>query len=340
MADVTIGLAGATGALGQEILEVLDQAPWRPDQVIPLASASTTTAFVDYGGEQVAVDDLDVQSMLDVHALILAVPSEVAREAGERAIAAGTPVIDCSGAFESAPAIIPWVNPQVLQGLGAEIVVRIPDPTSTLLASLIGPLQRAGVQGEIDATVLVPASTRGRGGVEELSQQVIALFNQGTPPRKVFESGLAFDLLPALGPTGDEGWTAEERQAVREVRAITGLRTPFTATLVGVPLFSGISATVMIRTPQRVDPNLVARVLSDGGVVTPELAGARHLPRPRRVEGKPLVHMGRLRADPEGRGIHLWVAMDNLRTSAAVATAACGALLKMLGDLGDDDAPR
>jgi len=332
--SLKIGLAGATGALGKEILAVLDEAPWRPDRVVALASPSSSVPFVDYGEEQLPVDDLEMEALEDLAALILAVPPAVARVAGERAVAAGVPVIDCSGVFAEdpgVPLVIPWVNPEALEELPSQGVVAIPSPTATLLASVLGVLRRAGVRGEVDATVFLPASVFGRDGMEELSAQVIALFNQRTPPRRVFDHGLAFDLVPQVGAVDDEGWSEVEVRAEHELRRLIGLVEPAAITIVGVPLFSGISASVHVRTAQVVDSGLVARILRDGGAVLPRSSGARYLPRPRRVNAEPFVHVGRVRRDRSGKGLHLWVSLDNLRGSAAIAVATAGVLLKRLG---------
>jgi aspartate-semialdehyde dehydrogenase len=332
--SLKIGLAGATGALGKEILVVLDEAPWRPSKVVALASPSTSVPFVEYGDQQVAVDDLETEAFEDLDALLLAVPQPVARVTGERAVAAGVPVIDCSGAFADdpgVPLIIPWVNPEALGEMPSQVVVAIPSPSATLLASALGVLRRAGVRGEVDATVFLPASVFGREGMEELSAQVIALFNQRTPPRRVFDHGLAFDLLPQVGSVDEDGWSEVELRAERELRRLTGLVEPMSITVVGVPLFSGISASVHLRTPQPVDPDLVARILGEGGAVLPKAVGPRYLPRPRRVNAEPFVHVGRVRRDLSGGGVHLWVSLDNLRGTAAIAVATAGAVLKRLG---------
>jgi len=339
---VTIGVAGATGALGKEIVQVLDEAPWRPERVVPLASRASSVPYVEYGETKVGVDDLAEQAMDELDVLVLAVPPDVAREAGEESIAEGVPVVDLSGVFaaeDDAPLVLPWVNPEILAELPPEGVVSLPGPTAQLLAAILGPLRRAGVVADVDATVLLPASAWGRAGIEELSAQVIALFNQGTPPRKVFHDGFAFDLLPQVGATDDSGWTVAEQRAVAEVQALTGTPGPLRATIVGVPVFSGISATLHLRTPQHLDLTLIERILSDGGATLPKAAGARYLPRPRRVDGKPFVQVGRLRQDPAGDGIHLWAALDNVRGAAAAAVATVGALLKVRGGSWSVGAP-
>ena len=91
--SLKIGVVGATGALGREIIAVLDAAPWRPETILPLASAACETPFVNWGSEQVAVDDLGLQAMEGLDAVILAVPPEVGRRAGEAALQAGVPVV-------------------------------------------------------------------------------------------------------------------------------------------------------------------------------------------------------------------------------------------------------
>ncbi len=327
--ELRVGVAGATGALGKEIVAVLDRARWRPETLVALASRSTAVASVVYGGEDVAVDDLQQEALSDLDALVLAVPPEVAREVGERAIGEGVRVVDCSGAFtgdDDVPLVIPWVNPEALDTIGPRGLVAAPHPAATLLSAALGPLGRAGVEARAEATVLVPASIRGRAAIDELSRQVIAMFSSGTPPRKVFPDGLAFDLLPQWGELASDGWTTEESRVASEVECLAGGQPP-TVALVGVPVFSGISAHVAVHGSRTVPPELARRILADGGVQVEDDESARAVPRPRRVEGRPLVHAGRIRADAQG-GLHLWLSMDNLAVTAAVAVATCGLLVR------------
>lgn len=320
----SIGVVGATGALGKEILAVLDKSPWRPDTVKAYASAKSTIPTVDYGDSHLPVDDLADADFEGLDAVILAVPPDVARAAADRAVGCGTKVVDCSGALlvdGDVPLVVPWVNPLVLKELPLRGVIAIPHATAMLLASVLAPLTRAGLVGPVEATVMLPASTHGRDGVDELSKQVIALFNNGTAPRRVFEHGLAFDLLPAADPVRPDGLTEGEARAVDELgRLLPGV--DVSVTEVGVPLFSGIAATLRIAVTA--DPANVARVLAEGGVQVP--TGARAMPRPRRVDGHPFAHVGRIRVD--GHGLRLWAVMDNLRGAAAVAVGTCGVLVR------------
>lgn len=324
-----IAVFGATGAVGKDILALLGKAPWKPESVAAFASPRSEIPTVEYNDASLSVDDAENASFEDFDAVFLAVPGDAAREIGERAVGAGALVIDLSGTFADdgeIPVVVPWVNPEALADVPLRGIVQIPSGPALLVASVLGPLQRADLYGSASATVLLPASSEGKAGIEELSRQVVTLFNSGTPPRKVFEQGLAFDMIPQVGDVGPDGWTIREVRASAEVSAVIGGRTP-AITLVGVPLFSGTAATLQIRLSEPAGGERITRILQDGGVQMPK-PGARGLPRPRKVEGHPFVHIGRLRADPEGDGLHLWAVMDNLRTAAAAAVGAAGALLR------------
>ncbi len=327
--EARIGVVGATGAVGAEILGVLDRAPWRPPHVVALARTSSHQAAVDYGDERLPVVPFEPAALADLDAVLLAVPEDAAVEIGSHAVDEGLAVVDLSGALrdeDDAAVLVPWINPEPLLETPQPVVV-LPGPGAMLLASVLGPLRRAGIGCGVVATQLVPASARGRGAVEELAGQVRALFNQETPPRKHFEQGLAFDLLPADGPLEADGATASEARVVDDLARLLG-QDPASVALqsVGVPVFSGFSASVVLRPALPVDAETVERVLADGGVVLPEAAGERALPRPRRVEGRPFAHVGRLRVGDDG-AVRLWLSMDNLRTAATAAVASVAALL-------------
>jgi len=328
--DLRVGVLGATGAVGGEIVKVLDQVGWRPTSLVALARSSTATIHVEYGAERVPVDDWKDEALEGLDLLFVAVPREAGRAAGEAALRAGVQMIDCSGAFAldaDVPLAVPWINPESLSEAPRGIVA-VPDPSAVLVASVLGPLRRAGIDGAAEATLLVPASREGRAGIDELSRQVVALFNSGTPPRKVFPRGLAFDLLPTVGAVGEDGWTDAEHRVVAEVERIVGPG-PLEVTLVGVPVFSGLSGGVVLRPDRPVMPDLVARLLEDGGVRVPIEMGVRGLPRPRKVEGTPFAHAGRIRVAHDGRTLHVWLSMDNLRTAATAAVASAAIVLQV-----------
>lgn len=323
MAEI-VGVVGASGALGREIVAALDTAPYRPETLVPLARNNTKVPFVQYGDEDVAVDDVSDEVLERLDLLFVATPRKSAVQLANAAMRAGIPVVDCSGGLhaEGIPMGIPWVNPEVVSRAERRALC-VPSPEAILACSVLGPLRRAGIEGQSEATFFVPASRYGRDALEELSAQVIALFNSGSPPRKHFPDGLAFDLLPSAGeaPTG---WTESEREVSAEVEAVVGVA--LTTLRVGVPVFSGISMELRVELDKHTDPVLVKQILSDGGLTVGE-DRVRDLPRPRRVEGQPFAHVGRVRIDDQGEVLRIWASMDNLRASAVVAVGLGGLLL-------------
>jgi aspartate-semialdehyde dehydrogenase len=326
--DLTIAVAGATGAVGGEVVKLLDASRWRPSRLLALARASTATTHVEYGGERVPVDDGSAD--LDgADALVVAVPTAAGAELVARGAQHGLPTIDLSGATAmdlAVPLCVPWVNPEALADAPRQVVA-VPDAAATLVASILGPLRRAGLGVAAEATILAPASREGRAGIDELSRQVVALFNSQSPPRKVFKEGLAFDLLPAVGAPDADGWTDVERRVAAQVQRLVGAEVE--ATVVGVPVFSGVSVSLGLHLDRAVPLDLLGRILGDGGVRLPEAAGTRYLPRPRRVEGHPFAHVGRIRIGADGRRVVVWASLDNLRSTAAAAVAALATLLRV-----------
>jgi aspartate-semialdehyde dehydrogenase len=329
-----VGVAGATGSVGGKVLAVLDAAPWRPSTVIALASPGTHVPFVPWGDGQIAVDDARHADIAAMDLLIVATPDAVARDLVTRAVAAEVPVVDLSGSQRedlAVPVVLPWVNAGALDAARAREVVAIPGAPATLIATALAPLVDAGWKGTARAEVMVSASSWGREGIEELSKGVVALFNAATPPRKVFEQGLAFDLIPAVGAVGGSGWTGPEALAMAEIARLCGVRCD--VTLVGAPLFQGIAAALWLELPRGWDVERVAAVWKDAGL--PLAEGARKLPRPRRVDGSAEVHIGRLRASAVGEGALAWLVADNAHLAAVAAVGAGRALLP--GRAEDDD---
>lgn len=329
-----IGLVGASGSIGGDLLRVLDQVPWRPGEVRAYARAATEVPFVSYGEDEIPVDDVLHADLADLDALIVAVPRDDAEGVVEAGVSAGVSVVDVSGGRLDdldTPLVVPWINPEAFQRGRPRDVVSIPSAGATLLASVLGPWTRAGLGGRPSATVLLPANAWGRDAAEELSRQVISLFNASTPPRRVFPDGLAFDLLPQVGAPGATGWTGPELRTVAEVFRLTGARVD--VSLVGVPVFAGVSATLTFTGSRLPEPEAVARVLAEGGVDVFDGHDARKLPRPRRVDGSSFARVARIRRAPDGEALHLWLAADNLRVTATAAAGATALLLRARGVL-------
>lgn len=328
--EARIGLVGATGAVGQEILGVLDGVPWRPE-VVAFAGPASTTPTVSYGDEVLPVDAASDLDAVAFDAILVASADGTGSAAVEAAAAAGCVVVDLSGARRDdlgTPLVPPWAPGQVAEGDAAHDVVAVPSAAAALLATLLAPMR--GVSG-VEATVFLPASAWGRGGIDELSRQVVAMFNSQPAPRRVFPNGLAFDLIPHVGAPTASGWSDQELRVAVELARLVGLRVD--VSLIGVSAFSGISATLRFDAGDLDPDDVAARLQSSGVVLVPGVDG-RTVPRPRRVEDAPGIQAARLRRGASG-ATHLWAAADNLRLPADLAVAATEALLRRRGVLAD-----
>jgi aspartate-semialdehyde dehydrogenase len=161
---------------------------------------------------------------------------------------------------------------------------------------------------------MLSAGLAGREGVEELSRQVVALLSGQEPPRKVFPQGLAFDLQARVGE-GQGGWSGPEQRVAAELGLLYDRpASQYALGLVLLPLFAGLAASLhlVFEEGEEVDVARATDLLGQGRL----LRLGDPLPGPRRVAGKASATVGRLRADPSGQGLHLWVVGDNLRFAA------------------------
>lgn len=328
---MTLGLAGASGALGGEIVAALGDAPWKPARLVPFARASSTTSFVRLGEEEIAVDDLAHADLADLDVLIVATPADVARPLIAAALDAGVSVVDCTSTHVAdlqVPLVVPWLDPTALDAPRSRDVLAIPSAPGLVVGSVLAALAREGLagrgggRGRARATVMLPASSFGRDAIEELSQQVVAMFNSNVPPRKIFPQGLAFDVEPVVGAEAPSGWTDVELRAATEIARLSGWMCD--VDVVGVPVFSGLGVTLQVEAGEDWDAERLASALAVQGLEV--RAGARRVPRPRRMAGSVLPSVGRVRVAPSGSGLHLWLSADNLRVVASAAVAAAGHL--------------
>lgn len=334
---IRLGIAGATATAIEPLLALLDDVVWRPEITL-FAPPTDAVGRLTYGEDELAVDDVADLDPGALDALVVMLPPDVAAPVVDRAAAAGLPVVDHSGsrlADLGTPVVVPWVDDRGLTEPAAHDVVTVPGPAALLLASVLGPLGRRAPLTGVEATVLLPASAWGPAGVEELSRQVVSLFNSQPPPRRVFEHGLAFDLMPLVGTVRPSGWSDRELLTSAEVARAAGVRVDVTA--VAVPVFTGVSATLRLQGDDALDPDTVARLLSSHEVAVEPSVDGRTIPRPRRVEGRAEAQVSRIRTTGDGGAIHLWAAQDDAQAAAEALGRCVEGLLRRRGLLGEAD---
>lgn len=321
-AGLRIGVVGATGALGGEVLALLDASGLRVAEIVPLATDRSLGEEVEFQGEAYPVI-AERPPLRGLDLLFCCAPAAASLEWVREALRAQVPCIDCSGAVahESDVPMRVAVLPAPAAAEGAPLVTT--PPGAVLVWSLVlAPLARAAGLRRVVGTVLETAGATGRDAIAALSLESLALFNQQElDDRDERGRPLAFDCHPALGTPGDDGRTPGERDLETGVQRLLGARFPVAATIVQVPAFVGQASVLAVETERPLDPkeaeDLLAR--AEGVEVwTREREG----PNLRAAAGRERVIAGRIRRDPSvANGLQLWLAADALRLSAANAVA-------------------
>lgn len=308
--SLDVALVGATGATGEQVLAALDGSDLVVGNLRPYGSTSRSPRVdtVAFRGASVGVEPAGALPAARPDLAILCVPPAAAAKLAPPLLARGVVCVDVGNATAGvldAPLFSAAAPPPAREDVAKAGALRTLSSVGGLLAAVCAPLAPLGLTG-CSAVVSLAASSRGRAGMEELGQQVVAALNNQDPQRRVFVDGLAFDTLPEDVPTDE--WSAVETLAADEVRTLTGV-----ATVVQVatqPLFAGVSAGVHLRGVTVEDVEEALRG-APGLVAVSRTARLR----PRTFVGKPGVVWGRLRADPAGDGVHLWLVSDDLATA-------------------------
>ncbi|MGW0969768.1 aspartate-semialdehyde dehydrogenase [Streptomyces sp. NPDC002516] len=346
-----IAVVGATGAVGRECLALLDGGIVPVEQVVPVGSARSVGR--DLGSElglSLPLADLVTLDGLDPRGLDVAVFSagaEVSAREAERLASAGVLVVDNSSAFRmrpDVPLVVPQVNPGALEDRPASGLVANPNCSTIQLVRALHPVHElAGLESVVVATYQA-ASGGGLRGLGELAEGSRAVLDD---PRTRGASGgrfgqpLAFNLVPEIGLQDEDGFTHEERKLVREPRRILGLPDlRVSATAVRVPVFDCHSEAAHLRLREPVTTASVEEALAaTPGLRVHRRSDSPSYPMPRSVfarrEDRALVHVGRVRVEPEdGRALAFWVVADNLWVGAALNALDIVALAVKNGWLG------
>ncbi len=318
----TVAVVGATGAVGTEMIQVLEERGFPVGALIPLASARSEGNEVTFRGQELAVKVLQADSFKGVDLALFSAGASISKEFGPIAVQAGTVVVDNSSAWRMDPKV-PLVVPEVNALALAQHKGLIANPNCSTIQMVVAlkPLHDAVKIKRIIVTTFQSVSGTGKEAMEELGEQTRKLLGMGEAHAEVYPHQIAFNCLPHIDDFLPNGYTKEEMKMVNETQKIFGDSSiQVTATTVRVPVFVCHAESINIETERKVSANEARALLSAAPGIQVYDDPSRNLyPLPIDVVGTDDVYVGRVREDESiPNGLNLWVVADNLRKGAAL----------------------
>jgi aspartate-semialdehyde dehydrogenase len=326
-----IAVVGATGTVGETIVQILEEREFPVAGLHLLASIESAGQSIPFKGKNVRVRELEGFDFSKVRLAFLAAGPTVSRELASRATAAGCSVIDLSGAFAAsqAPLIVPEINAHVLAGDSVTThFVASPSASATAVAMALAPLRDVLDIRHVAVTACLAVSAQGREAVSELARQTAELLNVRPLESGFFDRQMAFNLLAQVGTPDEAGHLSLERRLVTELRELLDVpELKVSASCIQVPVFFGDSFTVSVQAASRIDlPGVTSALENAPGI---ELVEAGDYPTPvGDAVGQDAVYIGRVRLGiDDNQQLDLWLTCDNVRKGAALNAVQVAELL-------------
>ena len=329
-----VAVVGATGVVGEAMLEILSERKFPVGKVYALASERSLGKTVTFGGRELDVDDLAEFDFSKVQIGLFSAGASISAEYAPKAAAAGCVVIDNTSQFrydDDIPLVVPEVNPEKIADYTTRGIIANPNCSTIQMVVALKPIHdEAGIE-RINVCTYQAVSGAGREALEEMVRQTALLLN-GRPldlegPAKQF----AFNAIPHIDVFLDNRYTKEEMKMVWETRKILGdERILVNPTAVRIPAFFGHSEAVHIETREKISAARVVELLSaaPGVTVIDGVETGRYPTAVSDASGADPVFVGRIREDiTHPRGIDLWVVADNIRKGAALNSVQIAEIL-------------
>ena len=331
-----VAVVGATGAVGREMLTILEETNFRIDDIYALASRSSKGVEVTFGDRTLRCETMETFDFSKVDIVLMSAGADISREWSERIGQGGAVVIDNSSAWRmhpKVPLVVPEVNPDAVEDFRAKNIIANPNCSTIQLVVALKPLHDEARIKRVVVSTYQSTSGGGKEAMEELWQQTKDIYMLGAGAPKHFTKQIAFNLIPHIDDFTPDGSTKEEWKMAAETKKILDPSIQLTATCVRVPVFVSHSESVNVEFETALDEDEARDILrespgvqvidkrEDGGYVTPvESVGDFN------------VFVSRIRKDPTvEHGLNMWVVSDNLRKGAALNAVQIAQLLDERG---------
>ena len=319
-----VAIVGATGAVGEQFREVLEERQFPVDELRLFASERSAGQFLPFQNKQLRVNILKENSFQGVDIGLFSAGGQVSAKFAPIAVAAGAVVVDNTSHFRmepDVPLVVPEVNAKEIAQFKNRGIIANPNCSTIQMVVALKPIHDAARIKRIVVSTYQSVSGAGRMAMEELSQQVGALFNGREIKKEKFPHQIAFNCIPHIDVFLENGYTKEEWKMIEETRKILEEPSlPVTATSVRVPVFCSHSESVNIETEKKLTAEQAKTLLRGApGVMLLDVPQENIHPMAIDAVGKDPTYVGRVREDDSvANGLNLWVVADNLRKGAAL----------------------
>ena len=327
----TVAVLGATGAVGQEMMKILEERNFPVGKLIPLASARSAGKTLKFKGEDVTIQEACDTAFEGVNIVLGAAENDIAQKFAPAIVKAGAVFVDNSSAFRldpNVPLIVPEINPQDVSWHKG--IIANPNCSTIITVTAVNALNQLSPIKAMTASTYQAVSGAGAGGPIELQNEVEALREGKTYEPKVFSHQIAYNLIPQIGGEQFEGYTSEEMKMQNEGRKIMHLpELKVSCTCVRVPVVRSHSISVSLHFDNKITVAEAREVLKRApGVKLVDDLAKKEYPMPLDTSNQDIVFVGRIRPDlTDDNGLCLWCCGDQVRKGAATNAIQIAELL-------------
>ena len=333
-----IAVVGATGNVGREMLNILEEVDFPVDRLHAIASRRSIGLEIGWKAGTVKCEDIETFDFSSVDIVLMSAGGSISKAWGEKIAAAGPIVIDNASHFRmdpDVPLIVPEVNPDAVSEMRKNIIAN-PNCSTAQLVVALKPLHDLAKIERVVVSTYQSVSGAGKEGMDELWDQTKGVFVLGAPEPKKFTKQIAFNVIPHIDVFMDDGFTKEEWKMAAETQKILDPKIKLTATCVRVPVMIGHSEAVNIEFERPLDEDEARDILREApGVIVIDKREDGGYVTPKECQGEFPVFISRIRNDPTvENGLALWCVADNLRKGAALNAVQIAQLLVERGLVG------
>nr|AET81390.1 aspartate-semialdehyde dehydrogenase [Sinorhizobium sp. USDA 3496] len=327
-----IAVAGATGNVGREMLNILSERGFPADEVVALASSRSVGTEVSYGDKTLKVSNLETYDFSNTDICLMSAGGAVSLKYSPKIGQQGCVVIDNSSAWRydaEVPLIVPEVNPDAISGFTKKNIIANPNCSTAQLVVALKPLHERATIKRVVVSTYQSVSGAGKDGMDELFNQTRAVFVADPIESKKFTKRIAFNVIPHIDVFMEDGYTKEEWKVLAETKKMLDPKIKLTCTAVRVPVFIGHSESVNIEFEKEITADEAREILREapGCLVVDKRENGGYV-TPYECAGEDATYISRIREDATvENGLNLWVVSDNLRKGAALNAVQIAELL-------------